>query len=378
MLRPSLSDEQRIAWLRLARSERIGAVTFHNFINRFGSAQAALDALPDIMNRHKTNAGTRIYSRNEAERELEEAARHGISYIAVGESGYPSLLRETEGNPPFILVQGKTDFDALPHVAIVGSRNASIAGQKMAATLAGELSDAGHVVVSGLARGIDSTAHKSSLKTGTVAVIAGGHLRLYPPENIPLATSIIDNGGSIVTEMPPNFEPRGKDFPRRNRIISGLSLGIVIVEAARRSGSLITARLAGEQNRQVFAVPGSPLDPRADGTNNLIREGATLIRSAEDIINDLRPMRTFEDSGAIDGQEPFRLEADSADEFLMDMVPEEVIDIVLNGLSQSPVHQDDIIRITELSAAGVISSLCELEVSGRIERLEGNTFILAT
>ncbi|MEP2943238.1 MAG: DNA-processing protein DprA [Hyphomicrobiales bacterium] len=377
MLRPSLSDEQRIAWLRLARSERIGAVTFHNFINRYGSAQAALDALPDIMNRNKSKAGARICSRNEAEHELEEAARHGISYVAVGEAEYPCLLRETEGNPPFILVQGKTNFDALPHVAIVGSRNASIAGQKMASTLAGELSDAGHVVVSGLARGIDSAAHKASLKTGTVAVIAGGHLRLYPPENISLATSIIDNGGSIVTEMPPNFEPRGKDFPRRNRIISGLSLGVVIVEAARRSGSLITARLAGEQNRQIFAVPGSPLDPRADGTNNLIREGATLIRSAEDIINDLRPMRTFEDSGATDGQEPFRLEAGNDDEFSVDIVPEEVIDIVLNGLSQSPVHQDDIIRITELSAAGVISSLCELEVSGRIERLEGNTFILS-
>lgn len=376
MLRPSLSAEQRIAWLRLARSERVGPVTFQNFINRFGSAQAALDALPDIIGKNKTKTGARICSIEEAERELEEASRHNIHYIALGEPGYPSLLRETEGSPPFILVQGKLDFDSHPHVAIVGSRNASIAGQKMAATLAKELAEEGHVVVSGLARGIDAAAHKSSLKTGTVAVIAGGHLRLYPPENIPLAARIIDNGGSIISEMPPNFEPRGQDFPRRNRIISGLSLGVVVIEAARRSGSLITARLAGEQNRQVFAVPGSPLDPRADGTNNLIREGATLVRSAEDIINDLRPMRTFDAGDGFEGQQPFRLEMADDDGFEIDIVPEEVIDIVLNGLSGSPVHQDDIIRFTGLPAAGVLSSLCELEVSGRIERLEGNTFIL--
>lgn len=234
MVRPRLSDEQRIAWLQLARSERIGPVTFHNFINRFGSAQAALDALPDMVSRHKSKAGARLFTRSEAIRELEEASRHGIRYLACGEPEYPSLLRQTDGSPPFILVQGKTDFDTNPHVAIVGLRNASVAGQNLAARLAQELANAGHVVVSGLARGIDAAAHKASLESGTVAVIAGGHLKPYPPENIPLAAAILDNGGSIVSEMPPNFEPRGKDFPRRNRIISGLSLGIVIVEAARR------------------------------------------------------------------------------------------------------------------------------------------------
>ena len=378
MVRPRLSDEQRIAWVRLARSERVGAITFHNFINRFGSAQAAIDAMPEMMSRNKRKVGIQLFSKDEAERELEEASRHGIHYVAFGEPEYPSLLRECDGSPPLILIQGKTDFDSLPHVAIVGSRNASVAGKKMAANLANELAEASHVVVSGLARGIDAAAHKSSLKGGTVAVIAGGHLKLYPPQNIPLVAAILDNGGSIVSEMPPRFEPRGQDFPRRNRIISGLSLGTVVVEAAKRSGSLITARLAGEQNRQVFAVPGSPLDPRADGTNKLIRDGATLIRNGEDIINDLRPMRQLEENDGMDGQEPFRLETGDNDDYASDIVSEETIDIVLNGLSGSPVHQDDIIRYTELSAAGVISSLCELEVSGRIKRLEGNTFVLAS
>jgi len=261
-------------------------------------------------------------------------------------------------------------------VAIVGSRNASVAGQKMAASLGRELAEAGHVIVSGLARGIDTAAHNAALKTGTIAIIAGGHRRIYPAENITLSNTILDHGGAIISEMPPAFEPRGKDFPRRNRIISGLSLGVVVVEAARRSGSLITARLASEHGRQVFAIPGSPLDPRADGTNNLIREGATLIRSGEDIINDLRPMRRLDDSDDLDGQQPFRLEARNEDEFIGTIIAEDTLDIVLNGLSRSPVHQDDIIRYTGLSAAGVISSLCELEVSGRIERLEGNTFVV--
>jgi len=376
MVRPSLTHEQRIAWLRLARSERIGPITFHNFINRFGSAQAALEALPEMLRKGKSTEIPQIFSREDAERELEEAARFGIRHIDYGEPEYPSLLREIEDNPPFILVQGKTDFDTSPHVAIVGSRNASVAGQKMAASLGRELAEAGHVIVSGLARGIDTAAHNAALKTGTIAIIAGGHRRIYPAENITLSNTILDHGGAIISEMPPAFEPRGKDFPRRNRIISGLSLGVVVVEAARRSGSLITARLASEHGRQVFAIPGSPLDPRADGTNNLIREGATLIRSGEDIINDLRPMRRLDDSDDLDGQQPFRLEARNEDEFIGTIIAEDTLDIVLNGLSRSPVHQDDIIRYTGLSAAGVISSLCELEVSGRIERLEGNTFVV--
>lgn len=377
MARPPLTDEQRVAWLRLARSERVGPVAFHNFINRFGSAQAALDALPAILGRAGGKNTAALFPEDAARRELEEAARLGIRHLAYGEPDYPSLLRKIDDNPPFLLVKGSVAFDARPHVAIVGSRNASIAGQKMAALLASGLAEAGHTVVSGLARGIDAAAHKASLKAGTVAVIAGGHKRLYPAENIPLAEAIVDNGGAIVSEMPPSFEPRGQDFPRRNRIVSGLSIGVAVVEAAKRSGSLITARLAGEQGRQVFAIPGSPLDPRADGTNALIREGATLIRSVDDIIHDLRPMLASNDDDGLIGQEPFRLETGDDDEFNSDMLPENAIDIIVSGLGSSPVHQDDIVRYTHLSAAVVIACLCELEVSGRIERLESNTFVLA-
>lgn len=375
--RPSLTDEQRIAWLRLARSERVGVRTFHNFINRFGSAQAALDALPDIITRAGGAAIPTIFTENDAEQELNEAARHGIRHVAFGEPSYPSLLRNIDDAPPFLLIQGTVDFESHPQVAIVGSRNASITGQKMANQIARDLSEAGYLTISGLARGIDTAAHKASLDKGTVAVIAGGHLKLYPAENKDLARKIIDHGGAIISESPPAFVPRGKDFPRRNRIISGMSLGVVIIEAARRSGSLITARLANEQGRQVFAVPGSPLDPRAEGTNDLIRNGATLIRSAEDILEDLRP--TISNNSASDqpDQSPFRLEARSDDDFTVDHIPEDAHGLIINGLSASPVHIDDIIRFTDLPAAVVISTLCELEVSNRIIRQEGNTFALA-
>lgn len=376
MARPSLTYDQKVAWLRLARSERIGTATFHNLINRFGSAQLALDELPEISRRAGGARGPRIFSEEAAKRELDEAERLGIRHIAFGEDGYPSLLRETDGKPPFLLVQGNGKFDRLPHVAIVGSRNASVAGKKMASTLAHDLADHGHVVVSGLARGIDTAAHQSSLKTGTVAVIAGGHQHLYPAENKSLVQEILDHQGTIVSEMPPSFEPRGKDFPRRNRIISGLCIGVIIVEAAHRSGSLITARLAAEQGRQVFAVPGSPLDPRADGTNDLIREGATLIRSADDVINDLRPMTPL-DNEESSNQQPFRLETGKGEDFDTEYMPETVNEVILQGLSNSPVYQDDIIRHTNLTPSLVVASLVELEISGRVERCNGNMFVLA-
>lgn len=377
MQRPGLSHSQRVAWLRLARSERIGSVTFHNFINRFGSADAALEALPGIMARSRGGDKTlRVCSAAEAEREIEEASRLGIRHVAAGEPDYPALLRNIDDNPPFLLIQGEISApgrNTIPSVAVVGSRYPSVAGLKMATTLAHDLGASGHLVVSGFARGIDTAAHKAALKSGTVAVLAGGHARLFPPENTPLAREILDHGGAIVSEMPPHFEPRGQDFPRRNRIISGMSLGVVVVEAARRSGSLITARLAGEQGRQVFAVPGSPLDPRAEGTNGLIREGATLIRSADDIVQDLRPTIVDEPDT---NQARFRLETVSDDDFQPQPLTQGAIDVVLSGLSSSPVHQDDLVRFTGLSPAAILSSLCELEVSGRIERHSGQWFTL--
>ncbi|MEO1066671.1 MAG: DNA-processing protein DprA [Pseudomonadota bacterium] len=378
MGRPDLSFDQRVAWLRLARSARIGPTTFLNFINRYGSADAALEALPDINARAGGTRPLRICSREEALRELEEADHLTIRHITYGEAQYPELLMHISDSPPIVLVQGSLDLNARPMLALVGSRNASVSGQKMASLLARDVGEQGYVTVSGLARGIDTAVHKASLTSGTVAVLAGGHGRVYPPENIDLARDIVEAGGAVMSERRIHSEPRSKDFPRRNRIVSGLALGVVVVEAARRSGSLITARLAGEQGRQVFAVPGSPLDPRSDGANDLLRQGATLIRSADDILSDLRPM-IEPDGTSPNEQTPFRFEARSNnDGFDAQHPPEDALHAILNGLSVTPTHVDDIIRFTGLPASVVLSSLCELEFSGRIDRVEGNCVVRTT
>ncbi len=284
-----LSEEQRLDWLRLIRSDNIGPRTFRELVNHFGGARAALDALPGLARRGGALAPARIWSREEAERELKAARARGIEFVALGEPDYPARLQMIDDAPPLIAVRGKREVLARPLVAIVGSRNASAAGIKFAEKLARDLGGAGFAVVSGLARGIDAAAHRATLVTGTVAVLAGGHDRVYPAEHEGLLESVVADGVAL-SEMPLAWEPRSRDFPRRNRLISGLSLGVVIVEAARRSGSLITARLAGEQGREVFAVPGSPLDPRAEGTNGLLKMGATLVTEAADVISVLVPI----------------------------------------------------------------------------------------
>lgn len=283
-----LSDAQRLDWLRLIRTEGVGPRTFRKLLNHFGGAGEALANLPDLA-RSRRVAVPRIATVADVERELEAAGRIGVRHIATGEAGYPAALAAIDDAPPLLAVRGHEAALAAPGVAIVGSRNASAAGQQMARTLAADLGRAGYTVVSGLARGIDARAHEASLDTGTVAVLAGGHDRVYPAEHEALLARIIERGVAV-SEMPMGWEPRGRDFPRRNRLVSGLSLGVVLVEAARRSGSLITARFALEQGRDVFAVPGSPLDPRAEGTNDLIRQGATLVTQAEDVIAVLQPM----------------------------------------------------------------------------------------
>ena len=377
MARPTLTDEQRIAWLRLARTEQVGPISFFNFINRFGSAENALEALPEIASKAGSNKFPKICSRDDALRELEAAQKLGVRHIAAGEPDYPTLLRQIDDPPPFLLVRGDIDFNQRPMVAIVGSRNTSIAGQKMATQLATGLMEAGYVIVSGLARGIDTAAHKASLIGGTIAVMAGGHGQIYPPENLDLSYQLVENNGATITETPPWLSPRAQDFPRRNRIVSGLCSGVVIVEAARQSGSLITARLAGEQNRQVFAVPGSPLDPRSEGTNRLIREGATLVRSADDVIEDLRPSEVLQEVEPVSGQTPFRFEDNEVDDYTKDKLPESDIELIVGNLSVAPVHIDDVVRFTGLSTQVVVACLCELEFSGRVERLEANMFKLA-
>src|SRR5687767_6909734 len=282
----SVTDSQRLSWLRLIRTDNVGPQTFRQLVNREGSADAAIAALPALSRR--LGASLRILSVAEAEDEVAALEKLGGRIVLSSEPDYPALLHHIAGAPPVLSLIGGRAVDYQRTVAIVGARNASAAGQKLTRMLAGDLGAAGYTVVSGLARGIDAAAHKASLTTGTVAVLAGGMDRVYPEENVPLAQEIVAHGGALLSEMPMGWEPRARDFPRRNRLVSGLALGVVVVEAAKRSGSLITARLALEQNREVFAVPGSPLDPRAEGGNALIQEGARLITGAADVIEALR------------------------------------------------------------------------------------------
>ena len=251
-----LTDEQRLDWLRLIRSQNVGPRTFRALVNHFGGARAALEALPSLARRGGASTTTQIYSRADAEREIAAAEKLGVAFVALGEGAYPLRLQMIDDAPPLVAIRGHMQALALPMVAIVGSRNASGAGLKFTQRIARELGEAGFAVVSGLARGIDAAAHGASLATGTIAVLAGGHDRVYPPEHTGLLEAILPAGAAL-SEMPFGWEPRARDFPRRNRLISGLSLGVVVVEAAKRSGSLITARFAAEQGREVFAVPGS-------------------------------------------------------------------------------------------------------------------------
>ena len=284
-----LTDEQRVDWLRLIRSDNVGPRTFRSLINHFGSARAALDRLPDLARRGGAARRLRICSEDDARAEIAAGKNIGVSLVAPTEPGYPPRLALIDDAPPLLGVRGTLDVLTRPMIAIVGSRNASGAGLKFTERLARDLGDAGFVIASGLARGIDQAAHRATLESGTVAVLAGGHDRIYPAEHEDLLEAMLQSGAAI-SEMPLGHVPRARDFPRRNRLISGVALGVVVVEAAHRSGSLITARIAAEQGREVFAVPGSPLDPRAAGTNDLIKQGATLTTEASDVINMVQPI----------------------------------------------------------------------------------------
>lgn len=355
-----LDDAQRRDWLRLIRTEHVGPRSFSALLERFGSASAAIDALPTLSRRGGGLIAPRVPDIEEAEAEIAALAELGGCFVALGDPEYPSALREIESAPPLIAVRGRIGLLSRPMVGIVGARNASGAGRMMAAKLARELGEAGLVVASGLARGIDAAAHAASLRTGTLAALAGGHDRPYPPENVPLLEQIVATGVAI-SEMPLGWAPRARDFPRRNRLVSGVSLGVVVVEAAERSGSLITARLAGEQGRDVFAVPGSPLDPRAAGTNQLIRQGAGLVTSAADILEALapqveRPASTFREPPA-----PVRSEEPA----------ENVRTRVLALLGPTPLNADDLAELAQAPAADVQVVLLELDMAGRLERHPG-------
>src|SRR3954464_6275346 len=359
---PHLTEAQRIDWLRLIRSDNVGPRTFRSLINHFGSARAALERLPELARRGGAARSGRICSEEDARIEIAASDRIGVSLLAPGESGYPPRLAALEDAPPLLGVRGALEVLMRPMIAIVGSRNASGAGLKFAGTIARDLGEAGFIIVSGLARGIDQAAHRASLASGTVAVLAGGHDRIYPPEHEELLTQLLEAGGAAISEMPVGHVPRARDFPRRNRLISGTALGVVVVEAAHRSGSLITARIAAEQGREVFAVPGSPLDPRAAGTNDLIKQGATLVTEAADVVNAVAPimerplMRTANEPDS----EPFESDPQGHDR-----------DQITGLLGPAPVTIDDLVRMSGASPAIVRTVLLELELAGRLERHGG-------
>ena len=365
-LTPDITDTDRVDRLRLIRSDNVGPRTFYSLLNHFGNARAALERLPDLARRGGAARSGRICSDQEARHELAACRKIGVALVGPGEAGYPPRLATLDDAPPLLGVRGVPDTLMRPMIAIVGSRNASGAGLKFAGQLARELGEAGFVVISGLARGIDQAAHRATVESGTVAVLAGGHDRIYPPEHGDLLAALLNQGGAI-SEMPLGHGPRAHDFPRRNRLISGASLGVVVIEAAHRSGSLITARMAAEQSREVFAVPGSPLDPRAAGTNDLIKQGATLVTEASDVINAVTPIM----------DRPIVLEAREGDDEPLDFDAgtnerTRIVDL----LGPSPVSLDDLIRMSGFSPTIVRTVLLELELAGRLERHGGGLVTL--
>jgi DNA processing protein len=366
--RPLLSERQRLAWLRLIRTPNVGPATFRDLINRFGSAETAIEELPGLMRNAGNAAAPRIPPLSAAEAEMEKANRFGARFVGIGEPDYPPQLRRMDYPPPLIAVKGNGAIFSLPAVAIVGARNASLAGLKMARMLASAVGKEGYAVISGLARGIDTAAHEGSIATGTVGVLAGGLDRPYPPENAALCERIAESG-AVVTEMPFGWEPRAQDFPRRNRVVAGLGLGLVVVEAARRSGSLISARLANEMGRIVFSVPGSPLDPRAEGANKLLKDGAVLVTSAEDILDALAPLTLTES--------PPEIEIDEPPDF-SDAPPPAETDRskILEALGPVPTGIDELIWHTGLHPAQVFMILLELDLAGRLERHSGGAVSL--
>ncbi len=363
-----LDDAQRRDWLRLIQSENVGPATFRSLLNRYGGAAAALEALPELSRKGGLRRAIRIYPADAAERDLANARALGARFVAIGETDYPALLKHIDSAPPLICVKGDIAPASEPCISIVGARNASALGRKFTRQIAADLGRQQFTIVSGLARGIDTAAHQASSPTGTVAVLAGGIDVIYPPENDGLYAKIIDDGGAIVTEMPPRTVPQAKHFPRRNRLISGMSYGTIVVEAAKRSGSLISARLALEQGREVFAVPGSPLDPRAAGTNGLIRQGAVLTENAKDVIQVIAPLlqRALPFSEELDDSSSSERDEDVAHD-----VPGTARDEIVSLLGMAPVEIDDLIRESGHSPGIVLTVLLELDLAGRLQRHSG-------
>lgn len=366
---PPTSEDERVSWLRLLRSRRVGTSTFYRLVAEHGSASAALEALPAIA----SAAGVKEYTAcpvEFAEKELNAGHKAGATLVFVGTPDYPSQLSDLPDAPPFLWVRGNVGKLKNNSIALVGARNASSLGTRMARKLAKDLGEAGHLIVSGLARGVDTAAHVGSLKTGSIGVLAGGIETIYPAENTDLARDILDHG-ALISEQPIGLVAHARHFPMRNRLISGLSKAVVVIEAAMRSGSLITARNALDQGREVLVVPGHPMDSRAAGCNLLIRDGATLVRSAEDVLEAIKlqspdPEPRFpeiEVTREIPKHSPKRNPAPLQGE-------------ILTRLGPSPVSEDQLIRDLQVNSCDISPALTELEMTGRISRQAGGLLTL--
>ena len=368
--RRSLSEAERLDWVRLMRTMRVGSITFYRLMESFGDAAAALQAVPELAKRGGAKP-IRPPALAPIQRERDQLAKLGGRFIAACEPEYPEALAFTEDAPPVLTVIGDADLLLQCNIAIVGARNASLNGRNLATRLARGLGAlGGRVIVSGLARGIDTAAHEGALETGTVAVLGGGADVPYPPENEDLYRRIAEKG-CIVTEESLGVQPMGRHFPKRNRIISGLCPALVVVEAAQKSGSLITARLANDQGRTVLAVPGSPMDPRASGTNRLIRDGARLVQSVEDILEELEEAPSFAlkdpRSDLLSWSPPYIAEGQELEKARIR---------VEEALGPAPTAVDELIRDCQLTPALVQTVLLELELAGRLERMAGNRICL--
>jgi len=362
----TISAIEKISRLRLIRTENVGPMTYYRLMQRFGTAERALSALPDLAKRGGKAKPLVACAAAVAEDEIARVEKFGATLVFQGTADYPPLLAEVEDAPPILTVLGHTTLLSKPALGVVGARNASLTGRKIAERFSGVVGQAGYIIVSGLARGIDSAAHQATLTSGTIAVVAGGIDVIYPRENENLYRAIAEQG-AVVAESPFATEPLARHFPRRNRIISGLARGVLVVEAAEKSGSLITARMALEQNREVFAVPGSPMDPRAGGTNSLLKDGAHMATTPSDILQVLDSLRlqNLRDPAG----NGWTGNSDSVD--LPDL-PDSLRDAVLENLSPTPIDVDSLIRALNAPIGHVLTILLELELAGRIERQAGN------
>ncbi len=364
-----MDEREKIAWLRLIRTENVGPITFYQLLQNFGSAIKAIEALPTLSRKGGRLRDLTLFSESAAIAEMEQVARIGGTMLFAADDNYPLSLAATEDTPPVLTILGNQKLLNLPCIGIVGARNASLNGRKFAEKLSKDLGASGQIIVSGLARGIDTSAHAGALTSGTVAAVAGGVDNIYPPENARLYEQI-KSEGCIVAESPFGVEPLARHFPKRNRIISGLSSGVVVVEATLKSGSLITARIAAEQGRDVYAVPGHPFDPRAAGPNKLIQDGATLVQTADDILDNIRQFSGTRPALQEDGQSVWMPEE------LAENDAEQIRDLILQNMSMTPLTVDELVRTCHVTIPAAQIILLELELAGRIQRLPGNRIVL--